>query len=136
MPDPVIRLGELRIRYDRACNIEIYKTLVSPGPETCGCENCRVFVQMRNRFYPSDLRELLAELGIDYRKEVEVVTYVGPGLPPLEGWYNFVGHIEAGEQTMHCLDSGFQIEVSNGGLLVQREFESHDLAKLEWRWLG
>jgi hypothetical protein len=80
------------------------------------------------------MKDLLANFGIDFRKEVEIVTYADPGQPPLSGWYHFVGRVEKGEEDLYYLSGDFQLYVSNGAALLQPEFGSLSVVKLEWRW--
>lgn len=90
---------------------------------------------MRETFYPEVFKQLLSELGIDYRKEAEVVTYVEPKTAPLSGWYNFVGEIEKGEDEFQCLEPTFQIQMSAERRLVKPEFGTLPIVMLEWQWL-
>lgn len=87
---------------------------------------------MRDAFYSDELKEILDTLGIDYRKEAEVVSYAGAGKSPLGGWYNFAGTIEKGEQDVLYLGNEFQLEIAAGDLQVQKEFAGISVVKLEW----
>lgn len=132
----LLTLGPFRIWYDADANRKAYSQVAIGGPEQCGCIDCKNFIQRRDNFYPSELKQLLQTLGIDYRKEAEVVTYGEPGQPPvvLEGWYNLIGRVESGDDALYNLTPDFQLDVSNGGLLPQTALKGHDLVKLEWRW--
>jgi len=133
MTESLIQLGPWRIWCDADCTRNIYARIASGGPEKCGCAGCRQFVKMRDIFYPPEMKDLLANFGIDFRKEAEIVTYADPGQPPLEGWYHFVGRMENGEEDLWMLGD-FQLDLSNGGTLLQPEFGSLSVVKLEWRW--
>lgn len=134
MADSVLELGSWRIRYDADLNREIFNRIAVGAPEQCGCAGCDKFIAIRDSFYPTNLRDVLATLGIDYRKETEVVTYGEDGKQPLGGWYNFAGVIDAGEDDVQYLDGDFKLEIAHGGLLAPPEFGSASVVKLEWLW--
>lgn len=91
---------------------------------------------MRDSFYTTTLLSFVTSLGIDYRKEAEIVWYGDVGELParLEGWYHFVGRIESGEQDLQPIEDGFQLEISSKGLLVQKQFDVYSVMRLEWSW--
>jgi hypothetical protein len=134
MPNELITIGPFRIWYDHDANTEIYSKIATSGPAECNCDGCAAFIAMRETLYPPEFKKLLESLGVEYTKEAEVVSYSIPGHAPLEGWYNFVGRVELGEETLYNLTDNFQVHVSNGGLLAPPEFNGYPLVKLEWRW--
>jgi hypothetical protein len=88
-----MQLGDQRIRYDRDATAEIYASSRTGWAERCGCAGCRNYLAQRDEIYPPLFKELLDRLGIDLRKEAEVVAD-GPlksGLHHYGGWFFFVG---------------------------------------------
>ncbi|MFT3915332.1 MAG: hypothetical protein QM704_14795 [Anaeromyxobacteraceae bacterium] len=69
---------------------------ISPGPEDCGCDECRNFAAQRERIYPREFLELCARLGIPPGKEGEVYGCGGgqDGRHFYGGWFHFVGSVE------------------------------------------
>lgn len=136
MTEQLIQFKTWRIWADVDQNREIYSQILTGSPEQCDCINCREFIGIRDSFYTTTLVVFVTSLGIDHRKEAEIVWYGDDGKPPkrLEGWYNLVGRVESGEQDLQSIDEGFQLEISSQGLLVQNEFEGYSVMRLEWAW--
>lgn len=136
MAEKLFELGPWKIWCDPELNRSIYSQIHQAGPEACRCGDCLRFAETRDSFYPGRVKELLNALGIDFRKETEVVTYGAEGSPPslLQGWYNFAGRVESGAEALYYLPGDFQLDVSNGGLLPPPEFGSLSLVKIEWQW--
>jgi hypothetical protein len=81
------------------------------APERCGCNICKNFIVARDRAYPSDLRQLLDQLGIDYRREAELshTHRTAPGHHQYAGAFHFVGAIEDGGESASLQDNGLYI---------------------------
>jgi hypothetical protein len=84
---------------------------VRGAPERCGCNICKNFIAARDRAYPSDLRQLLDQLGIDYRCEAELwhSHRTAPGHHQYAGAFHFVGTIEDGSEAAALQDNGLYI---------------------------
>lgn len=136
MTEQLIQFKTWRIWADVDETRKVYGQISSGSPEQCECRNCLEFIQMRESFYSAALKTFIASFGIDHKKEAEVIWYGDDDKLPerLEGWYNFVGHIDSGEQDRQSIDEGFQLEISSKGLLVQKEFEGYSVIRLEWSW--
>lgn len=130
----LLNIDTWRIRYDADLNSEIYQKIPTGAPEECDCEGCKRFIEIREEFYPAEFKELLLTLGIDYLKEAEVVTYGEPGESPLNGWYNFVGQIENGENHILYINSDFRVQIDPVRRLVQKAFGLLPIVMLEWHW--
>lgn len=126
--------GTWRVKYDADLNCQIYSRILTGGPELCGCIACKKFMRIRDSFYPPEFKTILLTLGINYKKETEVVTYGDDKNPPLEGWYNFAGIVENGEQDFQYIKGNFRLELTTGGLLVPHEFGSLPIIKIEWKY--
>jgi hypothetical protein len=80
---------------------EVYSAIKEGGAEECGCNTCLNFVVWRDKFYPQEVLELFEQLGIDYRKEIEVYhicrTEIGKHF--YGGWLHFIGDFKSGESS-------------------------------------
>ena len=88
---------------------EIYSNLEFGSPENCKCNECLNFAKNRDKIYPSEIKELFNELGIDYNKESEIyhIVRIENGLHNYGGWFHFKGRIKEGKD---C-----KIKLQNGG---------------------
>jgi hypothetical protein len=113
----------------------IYTRIALGGADTCNCLPCRNYRLVRDEAYPPEFRTLLDELGIDYRKELEV--YGGEPLPDgahhYEGWFCFVGKAYGREITLPDTTTNFQYRLADTAPGPQREFDGHSVLYLEFR---
>jgi len=88
---------------------EVYRNVEIGCPESCGCNNCLNFSKNREELYPLEFKELLIELGVDYKKESEIYHSHKneKGKHFYGGWFHFKGKIKEGKD---C-----RIEMGNGG---------------------
>lgn len=88
---------------------EVYKNVEKGSPEGCGCNDCKNFVAIREIIYPQEFKNLLLDLGIDYKKESEIyhMAKLDNGLHHYGGWFHFKGKMIEGR---NC-----KIELGNGG---------------------
>lgn len=95
------------VDFDRT--IEVYQKTEKGCPESCGCNNCKNFSLNREQIYPTEFKNLLSKLGIDYKKESEIyhMFRAKNGKHFYGGWFHFKGKIIAGKD---C-----KIKLSNGG---------------------
>ena len=66
------------------------------------------FSKNREKIYPKEIKELLAELGIEYNKETEIYHQVRleNGLHNYAGWFHFKGIIKQGKDCKTKLPNG------------------------------
>ena len=81
---------------DKRTTSETYDHIETPGAESCGCDNCLNFAAQRTNIYPSEIKELFTELGINWKKETEVSHYArtAPEQHYYGGWFHFKGTFE------------------------------------------
>jgi hypothetical protein len=93
---------------DRSLNEAHYATFVSDGAATCGCGNCENYLACRNDIFPDEVKKLFENLGIDYKKDVDIMTNykTSDGLYNTMGWFHFKGRIIAGETSAIPLPEG------------------------------
>src|ERR1051326_7789828 len=99
-----LQIGGYELEFDRDATAACYARVRVPGPEACGCADCRSWVAARQHVLPPEMRELLAQLGIPADGEIEVAEMPGPSQPHLYGgWYFVVGRILSGggDRTFH-----------------------------------
>jgi len=130
----LLTLGTWRIWYDQTKNQEIYARIPTGSCEDCKCDGCKWFAENRENFYPKSFLNLLEKLGIDYRKEAELITYgdAAGENEPRGGLFHLLGHIESGDETLQYLDSNFCLDMNDDQSLLQDQFEGLATVKLEW----
>jgi 8-oxo-dGTP pyrophosphatase MutT (NUDIX family) len=113
-----IRFKHWKLQCDSFATREAYEQIAHGGPEDCGCNACKNFAAARRYVYPTDVRELFEELGIDINKEAEVYhnCKLDSGLHDYGGWFHFVGSIEDGADSKRQIAENsfrFDLEPSN-----------------------
>lgn len=113
----------------------IYKLIANGGADACNCQACQNYRLVRDVAYPPEFRALLHELGIDYRKELEV--YGGDPLPGgahlYEGWFCFVGKAYGRALTVPYGETAFHYRLSDTARSPQREFDGHGVVHIAFR---
>lgn len=73
-----------------------YDKVPSGSPEGCDCNDCKNFVNSRETIYPEEIKKLLTEIGVDYKKESEICHYCrqDDGLHHYGGWFHFKGQFK------------------------------------------
>tara|TARA_Y100000310_G_C20291529_1_gene627440 strand:- start:45 stop:530 length:486 start_codon:yes stop_codon:yes gene_type:complete len=81
---------------DKQTTSETYERIETPGAEACGCDNCLNFAAQRTNIYPTEIKELFSELGINWMKETEVSHYARTASEQhyYGGWFHFKGNFE------------------------------------------
>lgn len=122
-----------------------YQLIFESGADRCDCSDCKNYVSYRDSLFPGEIRKLLSDLKIDYRKEVEIMSFGRRenGLHHIVGWFHFKGSILSekmpGGKTGFTINftkiaENFSISFFNGDALtffedknglVQVEFEAY-----------
>ncbi|MBN2269446.1 MAG: hypothetical protein JXN61_02470 [Sedimentisphaerales bacterium] len=111
-----IDVAKWRVSFDPDATSKLY-TLASAGyANSCDCDFCLNFVAQRDSVYPPTVREVLQQIGVDYRKETEIsyVTTLAPDCHLYLGHFVFVGSVE-------CLAESSDRSRQVSGLLEQVE---------------
>ena len=84
---------------DKELTKQTYENVESGGSDTCTCSNCQNYVAFRENVFPNEIRNLFEDIGIDYKKEVEVTELekLPNGLHHISGWFHFKGKLVTGE---------------------------------------
>ncbi len=123
------------VSFELEATRDIYARIAYGGAETCNCQPCRNYRLVRDEAYPPEFRTLLEELGIDYRKELEV--YFGVPLPGgkylYEGWFCFAG--KAYGRIINAMPAGtaFKYRIDESAPSPQREFHGHSVLHLAFQ---
>lgn len=129
----ILQLGEFRILFDREATSNMYSKIETGFPEKCGCAECLQFIQMREKFYSPELKELLSKLGVDYKKEADVTKF-SDAADQWEGFYNFVGEVKGGEEEILDIAGNQFVDFNPAALAVPKEFKLLKLASVHWYW--
>lgn len=135
-----MRYKSWEIEYDEMLTRQIYKKLIS-GPEKCVCDNCKNFLLARENFYPESLKEILNQLGIDYKKETELCYFnrIETGWHLYKGWFHFVGKFQKPpkDNDLRIYEmvpdfEDFAWSFFDKRDLVPEEFGNNPVVQLEW----
>ncbi len=126
-------IGGYKIEFDREATAACYAQIAVPGPEACGCAQCRNWAAARDHVVPADVRQFLAALGIPLRGEIEVWEVPGESQPHFYGgWYFFVGRIVAGMER-HEFDCGtILLSFASRGSFAVPAFEGKQVCELHF----
>ena len=93
---------------DKTLTEQTYKNIVGSGNETCSCNDCKNYVAYRDKVFPKEIIKLFEDLGIDFRKEVEITTWekLTNGLHHIGGWFHFKGQVLTGKDYRIPFPSG------------------------------
>ena len=128
-----LQIGDYELEFDRDATAACYARVRVPGPEACGCADCRNWVAARQQVLPSEMRQLLAQLGIPADGEIEVAETPGPSQPHLYGgWYFVVGRILSGggDRTFHM--GSFELSFSSSQSYAVPEFKGQEICELHF----
>lgn len=101
--------------------INEYSKFKISGAESCLCNECKNYVVFREKVFPKSIIELFLNLGIDFKKEVEI-TYLERlenDLHYIGGWFHFKGKILKGKKCNEPLP------YENGSILSLEKVEEN-----------
>jgi len=95
----IYRFLDWEFEVDNVITKHTYGQVSRSGTETCDCYNCKNYLAVRERVFPKEIVAFLVDIGIDYRKEVEISYYrrFPNGLHHIGGWFHFKGQILSGK---------------------------------------
>jgi hypothetical protein len=112
---------------DRILTATTYGSILNSGADTCGCNDCKNYVAYRDKVFPTIILKLFQELGIDYKKEVEISTYeiLPNGFHHICGWFHFKGKLLTGtESRTNLTGTGYTLQL----MKIERDFSIGFLA--------
>lgn len=111
MANSIIKFKNWTFEVDKMLTEQTYKSISVSGADTCSCINCKNHVVYRDKVFPIEILDLFGDIGIDYQKEVEIISYetLSNGLHHIGGWFHFKGRVLAGKDYRVPLQSGGHI---------------------------
>jgi hypothetical protein len=108
METKIVKFKDWTFEANNVLTDQTYKHISSSGAETCGCNDCKNYVAYRDKVFPNEIIHLFNDLGIDFRKEVEITTWetLPNGLHHIGGWFHFKGQVLTGKDYKIPLPSG------------------------------
>src|SRR5690606_15691451 len=108
MATTIVKYKDWAFEVDKGLTEQTYKSISGSGADTCGCNDCINYVAYRDKVFPNEIIDLFHELGIDYRKEVEITKWeiLSNGLHHIGGWFHFKGRVLIGKDYRVHLPSG------------------------------
>ena len=89
-----INFRDWELMVDHEATKQAYDITAFGGTDICECNYCQNFVNNKENIYPSEIKALFKELGIDYKKECEAWHYCKDDLGRhcYSGWFHFKGN--------------------------------------------
>lgn len=108
MTTTTVKFREWTFEVDKTLTRQTYRNISGSGADNCDCHNCKNYVAYRDKVFPQEITDLFEDIGINYRKEVEVLSYetLPNGLHHVGGWFHFKGQVSAGKDCRIPLPSG------------------------------
>ncbi len=116
-----LKFREWEFEFDKELNSETYKKISVSGADSCLCNNCKNHVAYRDKVFSKEVLQLFIALGIDFKKEVEIVSYakLSSGLHHIGGWFHFNGKILKGKiDGVLEIDNNFSIGFTEDNALT------------------
>lgn len=140
-----VKYRDWEFEVDRNLTRHTYKNISASGAESCVCNGCKNYVAYRDKIFSDEIRNLFEDLGIDYKKEVEITFFetLSNGLRHIGGWFHFKGRVLTGKDYRIHLPSGghttdlthiaenFSIGFAEGGDLTFFS-DKNDLVQVEF----
>src|ERR1700733_2077237 len=97
MSPTLVRFGRWAVRAEPEKTRSAYADRVS-ATSRCGCNICKNYEAVRDAIFTAEARDLLKDLGVDYRRETEMVHShrIARGRHAYDGWFHLFGTIESG----------------------------------------
>jgi hypothetical protein len=104
-----LKFRDWTFEVDRELTIKTYEKVPGSGADGCICNDCKNYVAYRDNVFPSEIKQLFIDLGIDYKKEVEITSFekLENGLHHIGGWFHFKGKVLSGKD--------YRVPVPGGG---------------------
>ena len=105
----IVKFKDWTFEVDKALTEQTYERNSGSGADTCSCNDCKNYVAYRDKVFPTEIIQLFSDLGIDFRKEVEITTWetLPNRLHHIGGWFHFKGQLLTGKD--------FRVPIPSGG---------------------
>ena len=103
-----VKYKDWEFEVDRDLTRQTYNSVSVSGADSCVCNDCKNYVAYRDKVFPDEIKRLFDDLGIDYKKEVEIISFetLPDGLHHIGGWLHFKGRVLTGKDYRVPLPSG------------------------------
>lgn len=103
-----VKYRDWEFEVDRDLTRQTYEKVSISGADSCICNECKNYVAYRDNVFSDEIRTLFDDLGIDYKKEVEITSFeiLPNGLHHIGGWFHFKGRVLNGKDYRVPLPSG------------------------------
>ncbi|UUC44558.1 hypothetical protein [Flavobacterium cerinum] len=104
-----VKYKDWEFEVDRELTIKTYKNVTISGAESCICDDCKNYILYRDTVFPEEIKQLFNDLGIDLKKEVEIVSYetLPNGFQRIGGWFHFKGKLLNGNNCYIPIPDGY-----------------------------
>ena len=99
MATSILKFKDWTFEVDKELTEKTYNNTPNGGADTCVCNDCKNYVAYREKVFPKEILAFFNEVGIDFRKEVEITTWQvrSNGLYHIGGWFHFKGILLTGK---------------------------------------
>jgi len=113
MIETQVKFRDWELFADKELTGKTYEELELSSADSCTCDYCKNFVEQREQIFPDEVKELLSNLGIDYKKEIEVSEFgkLENGLHYYSGWFHFKGHFKGKDCTVPQINGGHLLDL-------------------------
>ena len=101
--------------FDKQLTSDTYALVKDSGADSYICNDCKNYIAYRDKVFPVEILKLFTDIGIDYKKEVEIVSYetLPNGLHHIGGWFHFKGKVLKGKDyRIPLLGGGFTFDLT------------------------
>jgi hypothetical protein len=129
------RFGDWEFTVDSERTAAAYGRVHQVWSDICDCHDCKNFSLIRARAYPEAFKSLLANWGVDWRRESEAYRThrVKAGTHSYFGWFHFVGELQiTGDFPQVELETGFRCWLCRSGAPPVKELEGLPLVQVEF----
>lgn len=94
-----VKYRDWEFEVDRELTRQTYESISVGGADSCVCNVCKNYVICRDKVFSEEIKRLFDDLGIDYKKEVEITCFgkMPDGLHQIGGWFHFKGRLMSGK---------------------------------------
>ena len=111
-----VKYREWEFEVERELTRQTYESVSVSGADSCVCNDCKNYVAYRDKVFSNEIKQLFDDLGIDYKKEVEITSFetLPDGLHHIGGWFHFKGRLISGKNYKVPIPniSGFTLDLT------------------------
>ncbi len=114
MNKTLVKYRNWELYSDRDITEQTYNEFKYSGAESCGCHYCKNFIVQRETAFPNEIKELLTNLGIDYKKEIDVSEFarLENGLHYYNGWFQYKGNFNGKDCSVPLQGGGYSTDLT------------------------